>query len=129
MVDIAMKVIVVRAHDKQIKGANPFIVGVFSTEEKADSAVEAMDKKWGKSYHFSRALCELDKVEVGQSEPEISLEERLEALEQYMTVAQNKIMRLQNSVQSLVFNVRGQLGDEKAAGLMADVMNGFGRHK
>jgi hypothetical protein len=46
-----------------------------------------------------------------------------------MTVAQNKIMRLQNAVQSLTFNVRGQLGDESTRSIMEDVMKGFGRHR
>jgi hypothetical protein len=124
-----MKVIVVRAHDKHIKGANPFIVGVFSSHKKADVAIEDMTKRWANNYHFSRAECEVDKLEVGQSEPEVSLEERLEALEQYMTVAQNKIMRIQNAVQSLTFNVRGQLGDESTRSIMEDVMEGFGRHR
>jgi putative NIF3 family GTP cyclohydrolase 1 type 2 len=124
-----MKVIVVRAHDKQIKGANPFVVGVFSSHEKADSEIEYLGERYANAYHFSRTECEVDKREVGQSEPEVSLEERVEALEQYMNVAQMKIMRLQNAVQSLTFNVRGQLGDERTRSIMEDVMKGFGRHK
>jgi hypothetical protein len=124
-----MKVIVVRAHDKHIKGVNPFIVGVFSSHKKADVTVEDMTKRWANNYHFSRAECEVDKLEVGQSEPEVSLEERLEALEQYMNVAQMKIMALQNATQSMAFNLLMYLGEEKTKSIMEDVMKGFGRHR
>jgi hypothetical protein len=112
-----------------MKGANPFIVGVFSTEEKADSAVKVMDKRWANNYHFSRALWELDKLEVGEDKSEVSLEERLEALEQYMNVAQMKIMALQNATQSMAFNLLMYLGEEKTKSIMEDVMKNFGRHR
>jgi hypothetical protein len=124
-----MKVIVVRAHDKQIKGANPFIVGVFSSHEKADSEIEYLGKRYANAYHFSRTECDVDKREVGQSEPEVSLEERLEALEQYMNVAQMKIMALQNATQSMAFNLLMYLGEEKTKSIMQDVMKNFGRHR
>jgi len=60
---------------------------------------------------------------------EISLEERIEALEQYMNVAQMKIMALQNATQSMAFNLLMYLGEEKTKSIMEDVMKNFGRHK
>jgi hypothetical protein len=64
-----------------------------------------------------------------KSDDDISLEERLEALEQYMSVAQMKIMALQNAAQSIAFCLLRELGEEKAKSIMDDVMKNFGRHK
>jgi hypothetical protein len=58
---------------------------------------------------------------------DISLEERVEALEQYMSVAQMKIMALQDAVNALLF--ASEIDDEKAKKFMGNVMNNFGRHK
>jgi len=58
---------------------------------------------------------------------DISLEERFEALEQYMNVAQMKIMALQDAVNALLF--ASDIDDEKAKKFMENVMNNFGRHK
>ena len=58
---------------------------------------------------------------------DISLQERIEALEQYMSVAQMKIMALQDAVNALLFVA--DIEDEKARKFMGNVMNNFGRHK
>jgi hypothetical protein len=123
-----MKVVVVRAHHREIESQS-YMVGVFSTYEKAKTAISIEQERMGQSYDFSTAPRTIDSICGEPCEPEVSLEERLEALEQYMNVAQNKIMRLQNAVQSLTFNVRGQLGDERTRSIMEDVMKEFGRHK
>ncbi len=64
-----------------------------------------------------------------KSDDDISLQERLEALEQYMSVAQMKIMALQNAAQSIVFCLLREFGEEKAKSIMNDVMRNFGRNE
>jgi hypothetical protein len=123
-----MKVIVVRAHHRDIESQS-YMVGVFSTYEKAKTAISIEQERMGQSYDFSTAPRTIDSICGEPCEPEISLEERLEALEQYMNVAQMKIMALQNATQSMAFNLLMYLGEEKTKSIMEDVMKGFGRHK
>jgi hypothetical protein len=60
---------------------------------------------------------------------DISLEERIQALSDYMDVVQMKIMRLQNAVQSVAFHLLQSLGEEKTKAIMDEVMKDFGRKK
>jgi len=60
---------------------------------------------------------------------DISLEERVQALSDYMDVVQMKIMRLQNAVQSVAFHLLQFLGEEKTKAIMDEVMKDFGRRK
>jgi len=124
-----VKVIVVRAHHREIESQS-YLVGVFSTDEKARAAISIEQKRMGQIYDFSTAFRTIDVI-CGEPpyDPEISLEERVEALEQYMNVAQMKIMALQNAVQSMAFNLLMYLGEDRTKSIMEDVMKGFGRHK
>lgn len=63
------------------------------------------------------------------SDPEVSLEERTEALEQYMNVAQMKIMALQSNVDFLLYTLRNEIGEEETKRRMDQVINNFGRMK
>ena len=56
------------------------------------------------------------------------LQEQIEALQQYMTVAQRKIMALQGNVDFLIYLSRDKMGDEQALRRMDAVMKGFGRN-
>lgn len=60
---------------------------------------------------------------------DISLEERVQALSDYMDVVQMKIMRLQNTVQSLAFHLLQFLGESRTKAIMDEVMKDFGRKK
>lgn len=55
------------------------------------------------------------------------LQEQVEALQQYMAVAQRKIMALQANVDFLLYLSRDKMGDEQALRRMNAVMKGFGR--
>ena len=56
------------------------------------------------------------------------LQEQVEALQQYMAVAQRKIMALQANVDFLIYLSRDKMGDEQALRRMDAVMKGFGRN-
>lgn len=56
------------------------------------------------------------------------LQEQIEALQQYMTVAQRKIMALQSNVNLLLYLSRDKMRDEQALRRMDAVMKGFGRN-
>lgn len=108
-------------------GNIPTIYGVFSTEEKAEYAYELAKKNHDNNFTFYIIERKLDLHCENNDTLEISFQERLEALEQYMAVAQRKIMALQNAVNTLLFI--SELEDEKAREFMNDVMNNFGRNK
>lgn len=78
-----------------------FIVGVFSSSEEASFALNEAKEKMGNQFSFfteTRALNQRIKYHSSEKEEDnddISLQERLEALEQYMSVAQQKIMALE----------------------------------
>jgi hypothetical protein len=75
-------------------GNSPAIYGVFSTEEKANAALKNAVARHDESFSFYITQRDLDAHLLDSSE-EVSLEERLEALEQYMNVAQQKIVALE----------------------------------
>lgn len=56
-------------------------------------------------------------------------QEQLEALQQYMTVAQQKIMALQHNVDFLLWLMKDRMGDEECKRRMAQVMQKFGRRE
>lgn len=123
-----MKVIVVRAHHREIESQS-YMVGVFSTYEKAKTAISIEQERMGQSYDFSTAPRTIDSICGEPCEPEISLEERIEALEQYMNVAQNKIMALQSNLDFMLYLHRDEVGHAETRRRMDQVGRDFGRHK
>lgn len=82
-----------------------FIVGVFSSHEEANSATEEAKKKMGNQFSFFTETRVLNQhiryhgYEEGEGgDDNISLEERVEALELYMNTAQRKILALEASL-------------------------------
>jgi hypothetical protein len=79
-----------------------FIVGVFSSHEEANSAIEEAKKKMGNEFSFfteTRVLNQHIRYHgYEDSDDDISLEERVEALELYMNTAQRKILALEASL-------------------------------
>ena len=55
------------------------------------------------------------------------LQEQLEALHQYMTVAQRKIMALQANVEFLLYHNKEKIGESETIRRMQQTMQGFGR--
>lgn len=55
------------------------------------------------------------------------LQEQLEALHQYMTVAQRKIMVLQANVEFLLYHNKEKMGESEAIRRMQQTIQGFGR--
>lgn len=55
------------------------------------------------------------------------LQEQLEALQQYMTVAQQKIMALQSNVEFLLYHNKEKIGESETIRRMQQTMKGFGR--
>lgn len=60
---------------------------------------------------------------------DIDVQQELEAIHQYITVCQRKILSLQHAVQTLLYVCRDELGENEARRLMGDVMREFGRLK
>jgi hypothetical protein len=56
------------------------------------------------------------------------LQEQVEALQQYMTVAQRKIMALQANVEFLLYHNKEKIGECETIRRMRQTMQGFGRH-
>ncbi len=56
------------------------------------------------------------------------LQEQLEALQQYMSVVQRKIMALQSNVNFLLYLNKEKMGESEAIRRMAQTMQGFGRN-
>lgn len=87
--------------------------------EKFEDTAEAYQQgKW----------METNSLENSDSSDTPDLQEQIEALQQYMTVAQRKIMALQANVDLLIYLSRDKMGDEQALRRMDAVMKGFGRH-
>lgn len=55
------------------------------------------------------------------------LQEQIEALQQYMTVAQRKIMSLQANVEFLLYHNKEKIGESETIRRMQQTMQGFGR--
>ena len=55
------------------------------------------------------------------------LQEQIEALQQYMTVAQRKIMALQANVEFLLYHNKEKIGESETIRRMQQTMQGFGR--
>jgi hypothetical protein len=123
-----MKIYIFVAQDRHIEENVPFIVGAFSSHEKTMDAMRAFEQRHGEKYQTTYAEWELDKT-IEVHEPEISLEERIEALEQYMNVAQMKIMTLQSYMHMVLFDLKDQVGDDETRKRMDAVMREFGRHR
>jgi hypothetical protein len=90
-----MKVYIVQALKGRSRKEHSYshIVGVFSDEKLAEEVKEAEEHEHGERYTYIVALFYVESALV--DDEEVSLEERLEALEQYMSVAQRKIMALE----------------------------------
>lgn len=56
------------------------------------------------------------------------LQEQIEALQQYMAVAQRKIMALQANVEFLLYHNKDKMGESEAIRRMQQTMQGFGRN-
>ena len=56
------------------------------------------------------------------------LQEQIEALQQYMAVAQRKIMALQANVEFLIYHNKDKMGESETIRRMQQVMKGFGRN-
>lgn len=56
------------------------------------------------------------------------LQEQIEALQQYMTVAQRKIMALQANVEFLLYHNKEKIGESETIRRMQQAMQGFGRN-
>lgn len=56
------------------------------------------------------------------------LQEQVEALQQYMTVVQRKIMALQANVEFLLYHNKEKIGESETSRRMQQAMQGFGRN-
>ena len=56
------------------------------------------------------------------------LQEQVEALQQYMNVAQRKIMALQANVEFLLYHNKEKIGESETIRRMQQAMQGFGRN-
>ena len=95
-----MKVHIVTGR-RDVPKEGQFIVGVFSSSEEASFALNEAKEKMGNQFSFfteTRVLNQRIRYHGSEKEEDnddISLLERLEALEQYMSVAQQKIIKLE----------------------------------
>jgi len=112
-----------------------FIVGVFSSSEEASFALNEAKEKMGNQFSFfteTRVLNQRIRYHSSEKEEDnddISLQERLEALEQYMSVAQMKIMALQSNLDFMLYLHKEEIGDTEAKRRMNQVSSNFGRNK
>ena len=89
-----MKIYVVTGkRDTSVEGR--FMVGIFSSNEEANLAMEEAKGKMGSQFSFFMEPRVLNQRIKYHDAEDISLEERVEALEQYMNVAQQKIVALE----------------------------------
>jgi len=110
-----------------------FIIGVFSSPEEASSAVEEAEKRMGNQFSFfteTRVLNQHIRYHgYEDSDDDISLEERIEALEQYMSVAQQKIVVLEAHLNAYHNYAEGPSTEKLRRQWKILVDNQIGRHK
>jgi len=71
---------------------------------------------------------ETNSLENSNSSDTPDLQEQIEALQQYMTVAQRKIMALQANVEFLLYHNKEKIGESETIRRMQQAMQGFGRN-
>jgi hypothetical protein len=92
-----------------------------------EAAKREEKEQWDAAHERMVAEYETNSSKNSDSSEGPDLQEQVEALHQYMTVAQRKIMALQANVEFLFYHNKEKMGESEAIRRMQQTMQGFGR--